>query len=81
MVIYLIGKLFYCLLFQNSSWFPKFSPQISTLKYNLRFLNLLFYFFMYLFYYLFFFSYTHFGPYRHVAIQLGNNVANIPRPQ
>jgi hypothetical protein len=55
MVIYLIGKLFYCLLFQNSSWFSKFSPQVSTLKYNLTFLNLLFYFFIYLFYYLFFF--------------------------
>jgi hypothetical protein len=27
----------------------KFSPQFSTLKYNLRYLNLLFYFFIYFF--------------------------------
>jgi hypothetical protein len=31
------------------------SPQISTLKYNLRHLNLLFYFFIYLFYFYLFF--------------------------
>jgi hypothetical protein len=29
----------------------KFSPQLSKVKYDLRYLNLLFYFFIYLFYY------------------------------